>query len=68
MNQYPEIEKIVPYREGFEDWDASSGAFLPYRRPDIMSTAHYLTGIPTPGPVEKPPTKKLQKTARKKLF
>jgi hypothetical protein len=68
QEKYPEIEKNVPYRDGFENWDASTGAFLPYKSPDIMATAHYLTGIPTPGPVEKPPTKKEQKTLRKKLF
>ena len=68
QEKYPEIEKFVPYREGFEDWDASSGAFLPYRSPEIMANAHHLMGMPTKCLIEKPPTKKKQQASRKKLF
>lgn len=68
QEKYPDIEKNVPYRQGFEDWDASSGAFLPYRSPDIMANAHFLMGIPLKNVVKKSPTKKEQTSTRKKLF
>lgn len=68
QEKYPDIEKNVPYRQGFEDWDASSGAFLPYRSPEIIANACYLMKIPVVGPIEKPPTKKEQTSTRKKLF
>ena len=29
QNKYPEISKQVRWAEAFEDWDGSSGAFLP---------------------------------------
>jgi hypothetical protein len=67
QEQYPEIEQRVPYRQGFEDWDASSGAFLPYRSPDIIANACYLMKIPVVGSLDKPPVKK-QQTAKKRLF
>lgn len=68
QEKYPEIEKFVPYREGFEDWDASSGAFLPYRSPDIMANAHHLIGVPLHDTVKKPSVKKEQKSVKKRLF
>ena len=36
QEKYPYIEKQVPYRDGFEDWDGSTGAFLPYKLPQIQ--------------------------------
>jgi len=72
QKDYPEIEKRVPYREGFEEWDGSTGAFLPYKMLQIQHIASLLMGDVTTKDTqiklpEKP--KIVQKnTARKKLF
>lgn len=72
QRQYPEIEKRVPYREGFESWDGSSGAFLPYRTDAIRSIAMCLfRGTTTKiSPVVMPSKPKVinKNPARKKLF
>jgi hypothetical protein len=39
QKSYPEIENKVPYRLGFENWDGSTGAFLPYKDDQIQSIA-----------------------------
>ena len=61
---YPEIAKTVPYGRGFENWDASTGAFLPYTHLKIVSIANQLLqkspSISTP--------KAPAKTVKKKLF
>ena len=66
QKKYPEIEKQVPYREGFEEWDGSSGAFLPYNNEQVRTIADRLLHI------SRTPNKKskaLDKNpARKKLF
>ena len=71
QNKYPDIEKQVPFRKGFEDWDGSSGAFLPLNEPWIKTKARKLLGLPE----EKKPEIKLpqkpkitKKTKAKKLF
>lgn len=72
QRQYPEIEKRVPYRKGFESWDGSSGAFLPYRTDAIRSIAVRLfRGVTTKiSHVVMPPKPKVinNNPARKKLF
>lgn len=72
QKDYPEIEKKVPYRDGFEEWDGSTGAFLPYKTPQIQRIAARLMGdVVTKGTQIKLPEKPkiVQKnTARKKLF
>lgn len=42
QEKYPKIAKIVPYRQGFENWDASTGAFLPYKNSKIITIANRL--------------------------
>ena len=71
QNKYPDIEKQVPFRKGFEDWDGSSGAFLPLNEPWIKTKARKLLGLPE----EKKPEIKLpqkpkitKKTKARKLF
>lgn len=72
QKDYPEIEKQVPYRDGFEEWDGSTGAFLPYKTPQIQCIAARLMGdVVTKGTQIKLPEKPkiVQKNAaRKKLF
>jgi len=49
QKEYPEIEVKVPYRDGFENWDASTGAFLPYKTNHIRRTTALLFGkLPKP--------------------
>lgn len=60
QRDYPEIEILVPYRDGFEDWDASTGALLPYSN-RIVALANKLVGN---SPVKKLP--KIQKTGGKR--
>jgi hypothetical protein len=72
QNQYPEIAKTVPYGEGFEEWNGSTGAFLPYNTVQIQVIAERLMGN-TATKVTKiklPPKPVVTKktTARKKLF
>lgn len=71
QNKYPDIEKQVPFRKGFEDWNGSSGAFLPLDEPWIETKARKLLGLPE----EKKPEIKLpskpkitKKTKARKLF
>ena len=71
--RYPDIEKQVLYRKGFEDWDGSTGAFLPYKDDHIIAIANRLLGVPNE-PVKKaeiklPPKPKItKKTKAKRLF
>ena len=64
QQKYPDIEKTVPHRKGFENWDASTGAFLPYKQPQIVSIANHLLGKKEE--VKKPEVK--QKSIKRKLF
>ena len=71
QNKYPEIEKQVPFRKGFEDWDGSSGAFLPLNEPWIKTKARKLLGLPEEKKpeIKLPPKPKItKKTKAKKLF
>ena len=72
QKDYPEIEKAVPFRDGFESWDGSTGAFLPLDKPWIKKKAYYLLDkrmeIPQIVPLPPKPTKKAVLSARKKLF
>ena len=58
---YPEIAKTVSYGQGFENWDASTGAFLPYREPHIVAIANRLLCKSVSPTLPK-------KTPKKKLF
>lgn len=72
QQKYPEIEKRVPYRDGFESWDASSGAFLPYRTDEIRNiVVRLLRGTTTKvSQISMPKKSKVvnKNPARKKLF
>lgn len=71
QNKYPDIEKQVPFRKGFEDWDGSSGAFLPLNEPWIKTKARKLLGLPEEKKpeIKLPPKPKItKKTKAKKLF
>ena len=39
QNRYPEISQQVGWAEVFEDWDGSSGAFLPLDDPWVVNKA-----------------------------
>lgn len=71
QNKYPDIEKQVPFRKGFEDWDGSSGAFLPLNEPWIKTKARNLLELPEEKKpeIKLPPKPKItKKTKAKKLF
>ena len=61
---YPNIAKTVPYRQGFENWDASTGAFLPYKNIKIVAVANRLLQKSPSRTVTKAPAKSI----KKKLF
>lgn len=42
QNKYPEISKQVIWAEAFEDWDGSSGAFLPLDDSWVVNKAQQL--------------------------
>lgn len=66
---YPAIAEKVPYGEGFEDFDASTGYTLPYNQPNIIATACRLAQIPLPEDDTKPaPKPKPTKTVASPLF
>lgn len=75
--KYPEVAKQVPYGEGFEDFDASTGYGLPYDKPNLVKTACKLANIPIiivdpvpakPAPVKKPTPSKQKNSGKKRLF
>lgn len=71
QNKYPNIEKQVPFRKGFEGWNGSSGAFLPLDEPWIETKARKLLGLPEEKKpeIKLPPKPKIvKKTKAKKLF
>lgn len=71
QNKYPDIEKQVPFRKGFEDWNGSSGAFLPLDEPWIEIKARKLLGLPEEKKpeIKLPPKPKIaKKTKARKLF
>lgn len=45
QQEYPEISKQVEWYEAFEDWDGSTGAFLPLKHPWVVNKARYLLMI-----------------------
>lgn len=64
QDAYPELAETVPYGHGFENWDASTGAFLPYTHPRIVGIANLLLDKKPVTVVPKAPAK----TVKKKLF
>lgn len=42
---YPELSNKVSWSEAFQDWDASTGAFLPLNDPWVVNTATVLLRI-----------------------
>ena len=57
--QYPDISKQVTLYEYFNDWDASTGAFLPITLPWVISIAKRF--ISTPVVINKQKTKKVKR-------
>lgn len=61
QKHYPNIAKEVMWHDAFEDWDASTGAFLPLKDEWVIRKAQQLT--------TKPRERKTKKKAvRKRLF
>lgn len=47
QTDYPEIASKVPYGKGFDNWDASTGAYLPYMEyPNLIKVADDLVAQP----------------------
>lgn len=79
QKKYPEIAEQVEWADAFEDWDASTGAFLPLKHPTVVSIGNYLLAMHK-GPKgesnvsakkktsTQTPAPKAKKTARKSLF
>lgn len=68
QEQYPEISKQVTLYEAFQDWDASTGAFLPITEPWVVAKAKTLIGEKKSNIINKSQSKKSKKLGRKKLF
>lgn len=64
QSQYPQIAKEVALHEYFEDWDGSSGAFLPVDLSWVMEKAKTLLRIKNTEKV----TEKPKVAVKKKLF
>lgn len=79
QKKYPDIAEQVEWADAFEDWDASTGAFLPLKHPTVVRIGNYLLAMhkgpkgesnvsakkKTSAPTKAPQAKK---TARKSLF
>ena len=63
QNQYPEISEQVTLYEYFQDWDASTGAFLPITLDWVVAKAR--TFMPKQKKASEP---KKKKSGKKKLF
>lgn len=63
QNKYPNISKEVTLFEYFEDWDGSSGAFLPIKLPWVVQKAKTLLQYRDARPQQREVTMK-----KKKLF
>lgn len=45
QRRHPDIAKRICYNKDFEDWDTSTGAFLPIRDPWVMKKSKQLLEI-----------------------
>lgn len=45
QKDYPEESKAAIWYDAFEDWDASTGAFLPIKDPWVVKKARYLLSL-----------------------
>lgn len=54
QTKFPEVAKQVEWHDAFVNWDAGSGAFLPYRHPKIVSIACHLIKDYSQVVIEKP--------------
>lgn len=64
QKQYPAISKEVPLYEYFQDWDASTGAFLPITLPWVISKARSFISKPVSVQTKQVKTK----STKKRLF
>lgn len=51
QRKYPHISSEVDWYDAFEDWDASTGAFLPLKDPWVVKKAQQLAGVKKKKPV-----------------
>ena len=65
---YPEISKKTPLYDYFNDWDASTGEFLPIREKWVMNLASYVLRLNSKASNIEQPKKVVKKTVRRKLF
>ncbi len=77
QKKYPEISSRVVFAEAFEDWDGSTGAFLPLNDPWVVYKTKRLLGgsqdeksksIKVSSPKKKKTTKNSHSSPRKGLF
>lgn len=64
QNKYPDISKEVTLYEYFEDWDGSTGVFLPLDLPWVMQKAQDLLHYRD----NKPKRQEKQQIKKKRLF
>lgn len=74
QKDYPEISKEVRWYEYFEDWDASTGAFLPLKDEWVIQKAKYISrlfgvGVKEKGRViPKPKQQEVKKSSPQKVL
>lgn len=70
QEQYPDIANQVPWADAFVGWDGSTGAFLPYKDPQVVNIANRLIGVRSERQIKIPDKPKIitKNPARKKLF
>ncbi|MBO6272762.1 hypothetical protein J6O48_08295 [bacterium] len=68
QENYPEISKKTPLYEYFNDWDASTGEFLPIREQWVINLANYVLKLCGNSKVEVKVKKSEQKVAKRRLF
>ena len=68
QENYPEISKKTPLYDYFNDWDASTGEFLPIREKWVMNLASYVLRLNSKAGNIEQLKKVVKKTVRRKLF
>lgn len=68
QENYPEISKKTPLYEYFNDWDASTGEFLPIREQWVINLANYVLKLCGNSNVEIKVRKVEKKVTKRRLF
>lgn len=68
QENYPEISKKTPLYEYFNDWDASTGEFLPIREQWVINLANYVLKLCGNSKVDVKVRKVEKKVAKRRLF